>query len=75
MQSILLKLFSLSILLLNKILQDNKQMAILGALNWQSWGALEYEGDGNVPTGERKQGAFERGPLGVGSNKIGPFLV
>ena len=43
--------------------------------------ALEYESNGHVPTGERKQGAFsvgfqrKRGSLGVGSKNFGPFVV
>ena len=44
-------------------------------------GALKYESEGYVPTGERKQGAFGVGfrrkkvSLGVGSKKIGSFMV
>ena len=49
-------------------------------MSGQITGALEYEIDGYVPTGERKQGAFgaeicrKRGSLGVRSKKMGPFF-
>ena len=48
-------------------------------LLWRSqrgWGTLEYEGDGYVPTGERKQGAFgvEKGVIGFRiQKKLGLF--
>ena len=52
----------------------------IAAVRMQPWGALEYESDGYVPTGKRKQGAFgvgfcrKKGSLGMGTKKL-PFLV